>query len=327
MANELLEILEKKVDSLPQQNYPKTSRVHALRSFGKDVYVKREDELGFGISGSKFRKYRTLIPFLLERGIKEAVVIGGAFSNHILSISQVLVESGIKPTLFLKGDQPDFVGGNFLFTKCVVESSSIQWIPKQKWKSVMQLAEEYAQGKKQVMVIPEGASLFSAFLGALTLPLDVIRNENELGFSFEHLFLDAGTGYTAIAQLLAFAFLEKKTMCHVLLLAEGEAEFLATLTQLHKQFEEWLGRKCPFPTQFQLHKSTLCPSFGSTNRELFEFIIETARGEGFFLDPIYSAKLFFHAKEMLKRAEVSGNILLIHSGGALSLSGFSDKLA
>jgi 1-aminocyclopropane-1-carboxylate deaminase len=326
MKKELLEFLQRKQECLPQQDYPKTSRVHALRSFGEAAYVKRDDELGFGITGTKFRKYRTLISHFLEIGVKEAVVIGGAFSNHILSLSQLLLENGIEPTLFLKGPSPAYVGGNFLFTKMLQGNQSIHWISKQKWGDVQQIALSYAQGKPHAIVIPEGAPLFSAFQGALTLPLDIIRNENELGFAFDNLFLDVGTGYSALAVLLAFAFVEKKTMCQLLLVAGKEDEFMATLSELHKEFEEWLGRKCPYPTHFCLIESSISPSFGSTNKALFEFIVDTARKEGFFLDPIYSAKLFFQAKEMLKRDLQLGKVLLIHSGGALSLAGFSEKL-
>ncbi len=40
--------------------------------------------------------------------------------------------------------------------------------------------------------------------------------------------------------------------------------------------------------------------------------------------PVYSAKLFITAKQMIQDLSIDGNILLIHSGGILALSGFID---
>ena len=101
---------------------PKTtlhSRVHPLRSFevhsGK-CFVKREDELGFGVSGTKVRKYLSFLPGFLQQKPDEAVIIGSAYSNHVLSLSQLLKENGIEPILFLLGDPECKLQGNLLFS-------------------------------------------------------------------------------------------------------------------------------------------------------------------------------------------------------------------
>ena len=326
-----LDLIQNKLSKIPQNNYPVNSRIHPLSSFSNSSeicpYIKRDDELGFGISGIKFRKYRTLIPFLLQEGCIEAIVIGGAFSNHVLSITQLLLENGIKPTLFLKGPAPLQKKGNFLFLQMLVPNNSIHWVPKDNWSEIDHLVAAYASSKEKVIIIPEGAPFFQGFLGALTLPLDIIRNESEMGLSFDHLFLDVGTGFSAAALLLAFAFLQKSTTCHCLLIAGTEDDFLKQLKRLHGEFEKWLGVNFPFPTQFNCLGSPIAPSFGSTNRELFDFIIQTSRKEGFFLDPIYSGKVFHRAKQMMDSNQIQGNVLLIHSGGALTLAGFQENIA
>lgn len=77
------------------------SRIHRLRWFGRsDIWVKRDDELGFGVSGTKLRKHASLIPALKKRGIEEVVVIGGAHSNNVLSAAQTLTENNIRMTPF-----------------------------------------------------------------------------------------------------------------------------------------------------------------------------------------------------------------------------------
>ena len=54
-------------------SFPLQTRVHPLHSFKRlnsNVFVKRDDETGFGIGGSKFRKYASLIPFLKDNNLK-----------------------------------------------------------------------------------------------------------------------------------------------------------------------------------------------------------------------------------------------------------------
>jgi len=331
MNYDALTNLQARLAKEPQKNYPVYSRIHLLNSFNQSFrarcFVKREDELGFGISGSKFRKYRTLLPYLQERRYREVVIIGGLFSNHVLAITQLLLESGIKPTLFLKGSSPSEAQGNFLYLQMLVPKSSIHWIAKAEWTNVERHASNYAAEQIDTLVLPEGCTFFPAFLGALTLPLDIIKNESECGFTFDHLFIESGTGWSAAALLLAFAYLEKMTFCHLLLLAGEKENFLQQLQMLHASFELWLGIKCPFPERFTCENSAIATSFGSTNTAIFEFLIEMARAEGFFLDPIYSGKLFYHAKTKIEDEQMSGNLLLIHSGGGLTLAGFQKFLA
>lgn len=326
-----LAFLKEQLNLVPSFSYPSHSRAHLLNSFqthnGHTCFVKREDELGFGISGIKLRKYRVLIPYLLQQGFKEAVVIGGAFSNHVLSMTQLLIESGIQPTLFLKEPQPVQKTGNFLLTQALLPSSSIKWVSKQDWPSVYQKTLNYSQTRPKSIVIPEAAMLFPSFLGALSLPLDILQNEHELGLEFQDVFLEAGSGYSAAALLLVFSLLKKQTMCHLVILAGTQQSFIEELHKLHKEFEIWLGKEVSFPTRFRCLECSIAPSFGSTNQKLFEFIVQTARAEGFFLDPIYSGKLFYEAKKNLSQnTDINANTLLIHSGGALTLSGFQSQL-
>lgn len=69
-----------------------SSRVHSLNHFpDEDVccYVKRDDELGCGISGSKLRKYAGLVPLLISHKIRHLIVIAGSQSNNLLAALQI----------------------------------------------------------------------------------------------------------------------------------------------------------------------------------------------------------------------------------------------
>jgi 1-aminocyclopropane-1-carboxylate deaminase/D-cysteine desulfhydrase-like pyridoxal-dependent ACC family enzyme len=199
----------------------------------------------------------------------------------------------------------------------------MHWIPKEEWGQIETITQDFAKKLERAFILPEGAPLFECFLGALSLTLDILRNEETLGVTFQHICMEVGMGYSAAALLLGLSFLERPTRVHLLHVAEEEAAFLKRLKSLHAAFESWLGCPVPFPSNYSALPKLLAPSFGATNAHLFAFIKETARSEGLFLDPVYSAKLFYSVKE----ARISGGpALLIHSGGALSLSGFQKSL-
>jgi 1-aminocyclopropane-1-carboxylate deaminase len=312
------------------EDYNQRSRVHQLKLFNPNCFVKRDDELSFGISGSKLRKYTSLIPFLEKNNTQEVIVIGGAYSNNVLGLSQLLIEHSIKPTLFLLGDSTSAHIGNFLLTSLFVPESSIHWVAREEWGQVESLAKDYAhQSSESVVIIPEGALMPEALPGAMTLALDILRNEEKLGDSFAHLFLEAGSGLTAIAAILAFAWLERPTCVHVLLLADNEQTFIHKLESFRKHFEQLIAKNLSWESikeRFKLHIPTMAKSFGSVNKTILQKVREIARLEGFLTDPVYSVKLFLEAEKIIKEQGLRGSILIVHSGGGLTLMGFQEQL-
>ena len=325
-----LEHLKNCLSATVQADYPFHSRIHPLRSFSfpsAKCYIKRDDELGFGISGSKVRKYRYLIPYLLENKIQEVALIGSAYSNHVLSFTQLLVEHGLQPTLFLRGDPQRPLQGNALLISLFVPPSSIHWISQSDWKRVESIAHSYAnQQTHPTCVLPEGGFFSAALPGALTLTADLLENEQQHQLQFDHLFIEAGTGFTASALILGLNWLKHPIHVHVILLAEDDEAFLMRLKSCHDMFIQWIKKDSPFPCNFTLHSPLFTKSFGKINSSLFNTILSLARKEGFLTDPIYSAKLFIESQHLITQRELKGNILIHHAGGALTLMGFHSQL-
>ncbi len=175
------------------------SRIHRLRWFGRsDIWVKRDDELSFGVSGTKLRKHASIIPFLKQQGIEEVVVIGGANSNNVLSAAQTLTENHIRITPFLLGP-PTRKQGNLRLLSLFVNDCDIHWFSRSQWVHCEDFANAYAtertSGGVKTFVLPEGAHHRLALPGSLSLPLDILRNEREAGVRFDHIFIDFRYGY------------------------------------------------------------------------------------------------------------------------------------
>jgi 1-aminocyclopropane-1-carboxylate deaminase len=318
----------------PFAPFPHHSRIHPLRSFqipSGTCYVKRDDELGFGISGSKLRKYLSLLPALLKEQPDEAVLIGSAFSNHLFSLSQLLKENGVEPVLFLEGNRKYALRGNFLYSNLITGGKNIHWMAADQWLTVDQIAAEYVQRRKQAgkkaIVVPKGGSCAAALLGSMTLALDILQNQIDSGVHFDHVFIDSGSGLTTSALLLAFTYLEKPPYVHVIQVAGSPEQLHRTLSARKQDLEHLFQESIPSPSQFKLYRPSNAAPFGATNATVFKTIAEIAYQEGFLTDPIYTAKLFYEGRKIIAEEKLSGNALFIHSGGGLGLTGFQEEMA
>lgn len=302
------------------------SRIHRLRWFDRlDMWVKRDDELSFGVSGTKLRKHASIIPALKQQGIEEVVVIGGANSNNVLSAAQTLTENNIRITPFLLGP-PSQKLGNAKLLSLFVDDSEIHWISRTHWADCEILANNYAEKRMsqgiKIFVLPEGAHHPLALPGSLSLLVDILRNERESGVRFDHIFIDAGTGMVAQSLMAGAAALVRKMNFHIVVLAGSFEDFQVGLSRVIQYTMEFLGvAPGPLP-EYCMYYPTTAKSFGSTNKAIFREIQRIARVDGILTDPIYSAKLFLTARQTVLDKNLEGNILLIHSGGGLTLTGF-----
>ena len=304
------------------------SRIHRLQWFGRsDIWVKRDDELSFGVSGTKLRKHASIIPALKQKGIEEVVVIGGANSNNVLSAAQTLKENNIKMTPFLLGPPSQKLGNSKLLS-LFVDDSEIHWISRSQWGDCEDLVNNYVEKRKalgvKIFVLPEGAHHPLALPGSLSILVDILRNERESGVCFDHIFIDAGTGMVAQSLLSGAAAIGRKTIFHVVILAGSFEDFQSGLSRVVQYTEEFLDLSpCPLP-DYHLYYPATAKSFGSTNKTIFKEIRRIAREDGILTDPVYSSKLFLTARQTILNKKFGGNILLIHSGGGLALTGFMD---
>lgn len=313
------------------------SRVHSLSHFGEHVYVKREDESGFSCSGTKKRKFASLIPYLIKHQVQLALLVGGANSNHIVALAQLLLEHQIPFHLFLKQSNQPYVQGNAFLLKLLTDGGNITWVPHESWEQVNEIATEYGKRTSQnSMLIPEGGKCKGAVAGAATLMLDIMKNEEKwlvegnnpkTQGSFEHIWIDSGTALTAAVLVATNLILKRSSQVHVVLMA-GDSTYFA---ESYRQIADWLAAtlniNVPDLAQCLLHFPVTGKSFGSTNAQVRKAIVHFARSEGLLTDPVYTAKLFLTARDEISSGKYEGSHLIIHSGGGTGLMGFADQMA
>ncbi len=292
------------------------SRIHPLFEFchkKANVFIKRDDELSSGISGSKWRKYASIMPALRQKNITHVYVIGSAHSNNVLAAMQCLREHGLSITALLLRPNHSLLKGNFKLSHLFLDEKDIIWLERSDWPNAENIAQGLSESNpKKCFVLNEGASVIEGIDGAKTLGLDILRNEQEHQLKFDHVFMDAGTGFSASCCIKQLEEKKHKARCYVLLLADPEALF-------KEKSNRWAA-----PTLINTHCfiPSNAKSFGSINQTVKHFIRSFAKNHGVLLDPIYSAKCFFEAQKVINNQNITGNILIIHSGGLLTLPNF-----
>ena len=316
-----------KVHTLCQDDLLYSSRIHRLRSFSTPqtpVFIKREDESSFGISGYKKRKFASLIPYLKQHQFDEVWLIGGAHSNHIVAAAQLFKEQGIPFRLALKKPNTSSNRGNLFLLALLTHPGDILWLEGSEWAQAESIVQQQIEGKKG-LCIPEGGVMPEVIPGLCTLWEDILIFQRSTHLPYQHIIMDAGTGISAAVIQVLLGLFETPPQLHVILMAGSKADYLDRYEQVLSWFTQLFRPFSPTPVTAHLYHPNTARSFGSVNAAVKDMCQYMAREEGVLCDPIYSGKLFLQVKHLLQTDQVKGTTLLIHSGGGTGLMGFAEN--
>ena len=313
-------IVEEFLSQVPMSLRP---RMHPLKGFAHPWLVARDDELSFGISGSKLRKLLSLTRHWQSQGIKHVVAMGGARSNHLVATLQVCHELGIDCDIVTPKTYAQDVSGNAFFLSLLARDDRIHSLAPEDWETrkdfIGSLLSRRGDGNSFVM--EEGGYSQHALLGGLSLGYYLAdRMESEYRPT---IVLDAGTGGIAAScavYLTLAGYQGKIAVVHMAGLAGWDKVLRDTV-----QWTEALIQEPVALPSVVSYRPPSAASFGATSQSVFLEIIKQARENGILTDPIYSGKLFMTMRYYEEQGELDGGIA-VHSGGALALEGFRDKI-
>jgi 1-aminocyclopropane-1-carboxylate deaminase/D-cysteine desulfhydrase-like pyridoxal-dependent ACC family enzyme len=301
------------------------SRVHRLRleSGGAELtaWIKRDDELSFGASGSKVRKYASLAPHLLRRGVTHAIVVGAQSSNNVLAAAQYLREEGITPLLVLRRPRdarlPPVV---FDLVRELVPSEDVHLLARAGWAArsaavTARLARSVERAGGVAELVPEGGSHPAALAGAMTLALDLARNEREAGVRFADVFVEAGSGLTALALALRCHVDDPDRRIHVLSTVAAPAE----LARRYRDLAAAAGvpERCVRNLIVERAPGMRHPQ---TSPEALAVLRRRSSANGVLFDPYYSGRLLAMLTAQVTAERVDpAQTLMVHTGGGLGI--------
>jgi 1-aminocyclopropane-1-carboxylate deaminase/D-cysteine desulfhydrase-like pyridoxal-dependent ACC family enzyme len=141
--------------------------VHAQRLSqawgGPEIWIKRDDLTGFGLSGNKVRKLEFHVAAAQQAGATTLVTCGAVQSNHCRATAIVAAQVGLRCILLLRstnGEPPQRIEGNHLLQR--LAGAEVRFISYDEWEErerlMADVATEVSENGGLAWVMPAGAS-------------------------------------------------------------------------------------------------------------------------------------------------------------------------
>ena len=266
------------------------------------LFLKREDLIHPEISGNKYWKLFYNINNYLDKIFieKKIITFGGAYSNHIFTVSAVGKIYNISTLGIIRGEELEGKWKeNFTLKKAHENGMEFSFVSREEYRDKENLTKKLREEFPDALLIPEGGSNELAVEGIRHM----LTNETK---EFDYLCTAVGTGGT-LAGISKYAA-EKQNVLGFKVVEDSSLE---------KQIFNWSGKK-----NFELISASF-GKYGKITRENIMFINDFQDKYGILLDPIYTGKTIQKLFELVDENyfESGTKILAFHTGGLQGIEG------
>lgn len=252
-----------------------------------ELYVKRDDLIHPLISGNKWRKLSGILK--PEEDIEAIVTFGGAYSNHLVACAASAYLLNIRSEGFIRGERPKIP--STVMEICEYFGMQLTYISRAEYRDIKQKSGIH----NKTLFISEGGAGLHGTIGCA----DIIT---EADVRLDYLMVACGTG-TTLAGLSKILNDESK-LIGIPVLKGGEFIAAEAIN---------MGAKENFSLETAYHFG----GYAKTDQKLMHFIVEFGSETGILLDPVYTAKCFYAAKDLTLKGRFNpkSKVGLIHTGG------------
>lgn len=297
---------------------------------GPDIYVKRDDLTGAGLSGNKVRKLEFVLAQAIAEGADTVITCGGVQSNHARATAIAAARLGLRAHLVLRGE-PEFPpDGNLLLDRLV--DAEVSFVTPEDYAArideiMMDKVDELKAKGCNAFVIQEGASDELGAMGYVKAAQETMSQLDELGITIDHVFCATGSGGTQAGLIIGKSLYGWNAQIHGVNVCDDEEYFVKKIGVI---IETAVKRfRLPESDEYQninIIDGYVGQGYGLSSKEEIELIHKVAVLEGIILDPVYTGKAMMGlADQIRKKKFVKGEkVLFIHTGGIFGL--FPQKL-
>ncbi len=292
---------------------------------GPQIYIKRDDLTGSGLSGNKVRKLEFVLSEALDRGADTVITCGGIGSNHARATAVAARQLGLKPVLVLRGKPGRYPDGNLLLDSLL--GAELHFISRADYASARQdimysLAHRFEKQGRRAYVIPEGASFDTGVWGYVKAFFEILEQSQQGRFNFDAIVTAVGSGGTQAGLLVGKKLSNWSGEIWGINVCDDEAYFQERIESILSDF----SRKYRTPISVRRQEIRLIDGYvgrgyALSRPEELSVIQEVARLEGIFLDPTYTGKAMFGLMDQIQkgRFQKGQRILFVHTGGLFGL--------
>lgn len=282
------------------------------------LFIKRDDLIPFSFGGNKYRIASELFKDMSNKGCNCIIGYGNTRSNMCRVIANLASSKGypcyiVNPILSDDPSEITYNGRivnlcNAIIRKCPASNvaETIEAVIKE--CNEAGLKPYYINGDKY------GRGNEEAQLRAYSLAYQEIKVQaNELGLSFDYIFLPTGTGMTQgglLAGKIQAKGNERIIGISVARDSNRETEII------YMMLDAFFGHPISRNGEVLVDDSFMCGGYGQYDDCVANTIHSLLINYGLPLDPIYTGKAFAGMVSYIKEHKIEGNILFLHTGGS-----------
>jgi D-cysteine desulfhydrase len=297
----------------PLQAAPRLSE-----ALGVEVWIKRDDLTGVGLGGNKARKLEYLLGDARAWGADVVVTGGGPGSNHIQITAAAAARLGLGCMLVLYGQRPRPEPLNLRLAR--LAGAQVRFTGKPERASVdagleATVARLERSGRRPYRIGRGGATA----VGCLGYVEAAFELEEQLPGPAEAVVLATGSCGTQAGLHLGAALTGAAWRLVGISVSRPVAECRERIGSLARGAAGVLGVR-PVLGDVEVCDG-IGPGYGRPSRAGQAAAALTARTEGLFLDPVFTAKAMATLAAAAETGALTGPVVFLHTGGAGGLPG------
>ena len=292
---------------------------------GPEIYVKRDDLTGSGLSGNKVRKLEYLLADAIEENADTLITCGGIQSNHARATAIAAVQNGMRSVLVLRGEREVPYDGNVFLDKLV--GADIRLVTGEQYalriEQIMeQVAGELREQGRRPYIIPEGGSNPIGVWGYIRASGEIRDQLEQMNLQVDVIVCAVGSGGALAGLLLGGKLSDLGARMVGFNVCQTAQHFQGLIGRLVTETIEKYDLSVRIaPDEIILVDGYVGRGYALSRPEELELIRTVARGEGIFLDPVYTGKAIFGLADQIRqgRFRKGERILFLHTGGIYGL--------
>lgn len=291
------------------------------KTYGVEIFCKRDDMTGFGFGGNKSRKLEFLMGEAIARGCDTLVTCGGIQSNFCRLTAAAGAVAGMEVHLVLGGDRPLNSTGNLVLDRILgAEIYHVESIDWSAWEEETdRVAARLESNGKKVFRMPIGGSVPLGVAGYTSVFLEILRDQESLGTSFDHIIHASGSGGTQAGLVVGKEMCGWKGKISGISVSMEKTALEDTVYRLALETASLLGGAVK-QEAVSCSDRFIGQGYAIRTPAAEEAISVFARREGIFLDHVYTGKAASALIRWLEKGELTGErVLFLHTGGQAEL--------
>lgn len=301
------------------------TRIDKLNSlsekYGKNIYIKRDDQTGTEVSGNKVRKLEYCLREALDKKCDYLITCGGIQSNHARATAAVASKFGLGSYLLLVGDRFSKLEGNYFFDKLLgadIKLTTNYDFENSRMEIMDFMKKELEERGHRPYIMPEGASNGIGSFGYYRAMMEILQQEEEMGIKFDSIVVTVGSGGTYTGLVYANKIAKNPAKIYGINICDDEAYFRSKVEGLVEEVNSYTKLDLKLEgDEINILDGHSGKGYALSSPDEIEFIKDFARTEAIILDPVYTGKAMYGFVKELDRGSFNQaeNILFIHTGG------------